>query len=353
MNNTEIDAIINSMENIESKNNVIYFLVYDTKNNPRAGIKYIYDSALTLKNNGYNVKLITEDKTYTGVAEWLDEKYLNMEILSLKDDEIKINIEDVLVIPEYYSNILPKLANIKSVKIMLIQQTEYMFETLPIGSRWSDFGFDKCITTTESSKNYIKQYFPEALIHVVPPFIGEEFKKSEMPIKPMIAISCRDRYIDRKIISQFYLKFPQLRWIAFRDMNGMSYSEFAEALSECMVSVWVDDASTFGTFPIESMKCGVPVIGKIPNTKPDWLNEENGIWSYDSNEIVDALGAYVLSWIEGSEIAENFNENMNISQTPFNSEIFNTNVCSVFNSIMSSRVETFKKIINKLKEEEK
>lgn len=351
--NKEIDAIINSMENIESKKNVIYFLVYDTKNNPRAAIKYIYDSALTLKNNGYNVKLITEDKTYTGVSEWLDEKYLDMEILSLKDDEIRINIEDILIIPEYYSNILPKLANIKAVKIMLIQQTEYMFETLPIGSRWSDFGFDKCITTTEASKNYIKQYFPEALIHIVPPFIGEEFKKSEKPIKPMIAISCRDRYIDRKIISQFYLRYPQLRWIAFRDMNSMTYSEFAEALSECMVSVWVDDVSTFGTFPLESMKCNVPVIGKIPNTNPDWLNEGNGIWTNDSNEIVDILGSYVLAWIEGSEISDTFYENMTATQLPYNSEIFTSNALSVYGSIMSSRIETFKKIINKIKEEEK
>ena len=66
----------------------------------------------------------------------------------------------------------------------------------------------------------------------------------------------------------------------------MGYDEFATALKECMVSLWVDDESTFGTFPLESMKCGVPVVGKIPDTEPDWLSE-NGMWTYDGNKLVE------------------------------------------------------------------
>jgi hypothetical protein len=349
--NKDIEQIVSSMDNIENKDNVIYFMIYDTKTNPRAAIKYIYDMALTLKENGYNAKLIAEDKTYGGVEAWLGDTYKDIEILSLKD-QIRINIEDVIVVPEYYSNTMESLRHIKSIKVILLQQTEYMFETLPVGSRWSDFNFDKCITTTDTSKNYIKEYFPEALTYVVPPFIGDNFKKTDKPVKPFIAISCRDKMNDRKIISQFYLKYPQLRWVAFKEMNGLTYEEFAENLSECMVSVWVDEDSAFGTFPLESMKCGVPVIGKIPNINPEWLTEENGIWVYDTNEIVDILGSYVLNWIEGHEIAENFVDSVKSTYLPYNKEVFVSNVLAVFNSLLSARIETLKKLINKLKEEE-
>lgn len=349
--NKNIEQIVSSMDNIENKTNVIYFMVYDTKSNPRAAIKYIYDMALVLKENGYDAKLIVEDKSYSGVESWLGDSYKGIEILSIKD-EIKINIEDVIVVPEYYSNTLENLINIKSVKVLLLQQTEYMFETLPIGSRWSDFGFDKCITTSDVSKNYIREYFPETLVHVIPPFIGEIFKKTDNPTKPFIAISSRDKKDDRKIISQFYLKFPQLRWVAFKEMNGLTYEEFAENLNECMVSVWIDEDSAFGTFPLESMKCGVPVIGKIPNIQPEWLNEENGMWTYDTNEIVDILGSYVLNWIEGHEISDTFIDKVKSSFQPYNKEVFTSNVLTVFNSLMSSRIETLKNLINKLKENE-
>ena len=68
-------------------------------------------------------------------------------------------------------------------------------------------------------------------------------------------------------------------------MRGLSEQEFAETLKECFLSVWIDDESGFGTFPLESMASGVPVMGKIPNLQPEWMKEENGIWVDDKNLI--------------------------------------------------------------------
>ncbi len=348
---SNIEKLESSLSRMENKENVIYFLTYDTKNNARAAVKNIYDMVLALKENGYNAKILVEDKTYGGVDSWLGEEYNSLEVVSIKEDKVEIKIEDVIVVPEHYSNVLPQLSNIKSVKIMLIQQKDYMFETLPIGSRWTDYGFDKCITTTESSKKYIKEYFPEVLSHLNPPFIGDNFKESDKPLKPYVAISCRDRLVHRRIISEFYLKYPQLRWITFRDMVQMSYDEFADNLRECMVSVWVDDESTFGTFPLESMKSGVPVIGKIPNTEPDWLSE-NGLWTYDSNKIVEILGTFILAWLEGVEITSEVKEKMKLTVLPFNKEVHNNNTLAIFNSFVSIRKESIKNAIEKLKVEE-
>ena len=155
MNKENIEKLETLLERLINKDNTIYFLTYDTKNNPRASVKYIYDLALTLKNSGANAKIIVEDKSYSGVNHWLGDTYNSLEVKSIKDDKVEINNDDILIIPEYYSNVLEQLKSIRCMKIMLVQQMEYVFETLPIGSRWSDYDIYTAITTTESAKKYI------------------------------------------------------------------------------------------------------------------------------------------------------------------------------------------------------
>lgn len=346
-----IEKLEEALSRLHSKENNIYFLTYDTRNNARASIKHIYDMALTLKQNGHKSNILVEDKTYTGVESWLGDTYKELPVVSIKEDKIELKIDDVLVVPEYFSNALEQLTNIKCIKVMLVQQKDFMFETLSIGSRWSDYGFDRIITTTESAKKYISDIFPESLVFVIPPIIGDNFKPIELPLKPYVAISCRDRVVHRRLISQFYLKFPQLRWITFKDMVQMSYDEFATNLKECMVSVWVDNESTFGTFPLESMKCGIPVIGKIPETEPDWL-DENGMWTYDTNKVIEILGSYILAWIEGVELEEEVTAKMKDTLLPYETSITQNSINSIFGSLINKRIESIENALEKLKQEQ-
>jgi hypothetical protein len=192
MSNIEnIEKLESALGKLESSQNVVYFLTYDTRNNARASIKHIYDLAKTLKENGTKTKILVEDKTYAGVESWLGDTYKDIEVVSIKDDKPVINIEDILVIPEYYSNALQQLSNIRCVKVMLVQQKDYIFENLPIGSRWSDYGIDRVITTTEASKKYIMEYFPESLVFIIPPIIEDIFTPLNLPAKPYVAINCR------------------------------------------------------------------------------------------------------------------------------------------------------------------
>lgn len=350
MNNkqTTIETLESALSRLTNKESVIYFLAYDTKSNARAAIKHIYDMALVLKEAGFNSKILVEDDSYTGVKGWLGDSYDALPIVPIKNDNAEIRIDDIIIVPEVYSNILPQLSNVKCIKIMLVQQKDYVFETLAIGSRWTQFGFDRCITTTEATQRYIQNYFPDTFVHIIPPYIGDNFSPNGKPLKPYIAISCRDRSIQRKIISEFYLKFPQLRWITFRDMVQMSYFEFSEALKECMVSVWVDDESTFGTFPLESMKCGVPVIGKVPYNVPEWMGE-NGFWTHEIDKISEIIGTYTLAWIDGIEMKSEVKEKMKNTVLPYTKEIHNESTLSIFNTLISQRIEQIKSNIEYVK----
>jgi hypothetical protein len=339
-----IEILSNSLEKLQEKENVIYFLVYDTKGNQRASVKYISDMALVLKNNGYNVKLLAEDNTYEGESYWLGNRYDSLDILSIKDDKVLINVEDVIVIPEYYSNALEKLANIKAIKVILIQQMDYVFETLPIGSRWSDFGFDKCITTNKNTKEYLLNIFNESIIYINPPFIGDNFKASEKPKKPFIAICVRDRSLHRKIISEFYLKYPNLRWISFKDMINMTYEEFSDSLRECAVSLWVDNESTFGTFPLESIKSNVPVIGLLPDNKAEWIETNSCIWVDNKNNLSTILGNFMKQWVMGNDFDELITP---ITYSLYTEENFTNSTLSIFNSLYNIRIQSIKDIIEK------
>jgi hypothetical protein len=130
----------------------------------------------------------------------------------------------------------------------------------------------------------------------------------------------------------------------------MSYQEFSDVLRECMVSVWIDNESTFGTFPLESMKSNVPIVGKVPFTDPEWLSD-NGFWTYDENKISEILGTYVLAWIEGSELTNEVKEKMKISPTPYNKPFHNQSTLSIFNTLIAQRIELIKNNLEKVKSE--
>jgi glycosyltransferase involved in cell wall biosynthesis len=348
---SNIENLESALGRLKTNDSVVYFLTYDTKTTPRAAIKHIYDIALTLRQSNVDAKILAEDSNYTGVSTWLSDKYKDIPVVTIKDDKINIGVDDTIVVPEYYSNALQQLASIKCIKVMLIQQKDYIFENLPIGSRWSDYGFDRVITTTEASKKYIMDIFPESLVFLIPPIIDDIFKPIELPQKPYVAISCRDRNVHRRLISEFYLKFPQLRWITFRDMVNMSYDDFATNLKECMVSLWVDDESTFGTFPLESMKCGVPVVGKVPNTEPEWIGE-NGMWTSDITKINELLGTYILAWVEGIELDEEVKQKINDTLLPYDTLTTKNNIISIFESLKNKRIEALEIALTKLKQEE-
>ena len=86
------------------------------------------------------------------------------------------------------------------------------------------------------------------------------------------------------------------------------------------------------------MKCGVPVIGKVPNLKPDWLTEDNGIWTYDTNGIVDILGQFVQKWLE-DEIPEELYSSMEKTIKEYTEDKFKASVSTVFHEIYDRKTK--------------
>ena len=288
-----ISKIEQSIENLKNKNARVYFFVQDTKGNARASVRYNYQMAYQLKQSGYNSIILHEKPDYYGVSSWLPAEYSELPHRAVEGQNLEISPEDFIIVPEIFGYIMSQISNLPCGKIVLSQAYDHVFETLNPGQSWPMLGFNKCITTSEKQKEYLSNTMRGVSYDILEPYISNVFEKSKFPAKPTIAISSREQRDSVNIIKSFYQKFPQFRWVTFRDMRNLSEEEFANNLKESMLSVWVDSTSSFGTFPLESMKLGVAVIGKVPNLKPEWLSEENGIWTYQFNDIVDVWIAWL------------------------------------------------------------
>jgi len=130
-------------------------------------------------------------------------------------------------------------------------------------------------------------------------------------------------------------------------MRGMSVSEFAKNLKECFMSVWVDETSAFGTFPLESMKSKVPVLGLTPNIVPEWMNEDNGLWINNKNQIVDIVADFLQNWLE-----DNINQNLFVEMQATvdklsSEETFNEKTTNLFDVYRMTRLNSFTEQLNK------
>ena len=182
---------------------------------------------------------------------------------------------------------------------------------------------------------------------VIEPTISNHFKKQEFPPKTIISIHTRDQRDTVNFIKSFYAKFPQYRWITFRDMRGLSVEQFANGMKESFVSVWIDQTSGFGTFPLESMKMGIPVIGLVPNMVPEWMNEDNGIWINNQNMLLDVVADYIQNWLEDNINPELYKDMVKTSEKFSNKENFDNKVIEVFDRWLQTRLESFEEQLNK------
>jgi len=348
MDQDTIKKVELSIQKLEEKTSRIYLMVQDTKGNAKAGIRLVYQMALTLKNNGYNPIILHESNDYTGVSEWMGEEYMELPHQSIEGQNLQISPEDFVIVPELYGHVMEQIKNLPCGKIVMCQAYDYMLETIQPGVNWAMNGFLKGITTNETQKEYIQSIMKNTSLDVITPFIPEIFTKKTIPAKPIIGIHTRDQRDTAKIIKSFYLKYPQFRWVTFRDMRGLSQKEFVENLQESFVSVWVDDISGFGTFPIESMACGTPVIGKVPNMKPEWMSDTNGVWTYELNNMVDIIAEYTQNWLEDNISEQLYDGGLETASTYQNKEDFESQVISTFDSYLSIRKQNFETQLERL-----
>ena len=349
-----IEKLKESLSKLETKDFQILFLTPDVKGTPRASIAEIYNHVKELINLGYKASILHEKNDYTKVGPWLGEEYDNLPHSSIEEvgGQLKVGPQDFMIIPELFGNVLQQIEKMPCKKIILAQSYDYILDMLPPGASWSTYGVNSFITTTETIKQEINKLFPLTTGYIVNPSIPSYFKNEDKLKKPIIAIMCRDDRTTSKIVKSFYLKYPLYSFVTFRDIKNMSREDLAGVLNDYFLSVWVDETSSFGTFPVESMKCGTPVIGKVPMIQPEWISEKNGVWLFDELQIPEAIAIFCKNFFEDLEDTELLNE-MKTIESKYSEKEQAKQIKEVYSQIFTDRISELKTNIQRLGEENK
>lgn len=356
-------------DKLTNKEFSLYFFTLDTKGNPTAGIANIYEHVKLLNELGYNAVILHEKDDYKlykddnglGIADWLGEGYAKLPHMSIEGQKLNVGPNDFIIIPEVFSNIMDQVKGFPCKKIVLSQSYDYLLELLPVGKRWNvDYGFNEVITTSEKQARYISSLFPSIVTHVIPVSIPSYFKPSEKPKIPLIAINTRHQTDAAKIAKSFYLQFPVYKWVSFKELRGLPREQFATELGKACLAVWIDDSSGFGTFPLEAMQSGTPVIGKMPNMIPEWMEtmdaegnlsiKNNGVWTNTTIGIPDLIATYIKVWLEDSVPSELLNA-MEASNGQYTESKQKETLEKVYAGILENRKAEIKNLTTKLEEE--
>lgn len=361
----KVEQLKEFVQKLDNKDFSLYFFTLDTKGNPTAGIANIYEHVKLLNELGYKASILHEKNDYKltgdengmGIADWLGEEYAKLPHVSIERQNLNISPVDFIIIPEIFSTIMDQVKGFPCRKVVLSQSYDYLLELLPIGKRWDlDYGFYHVVTTSDRQANYLRNHFPMVRTYTVPVSIPSYFKPNDKPKIPVISILTRNQGDAAKIAKSFYLQYPIYKWVTFKELRGLSRKQFAEELAKSCLAVWVDDSSGFGTFPIEAIECGTPVIGKIPNLVPEWMEtkdengnsviKNNGVWTNTTLNIPELIATYMKVWFEDS-IPADLTQTMKESCGDYTPEKQKNAVTNVYNQLIQERKEEFNNMLAK------
>lgn len=307
-----IEILEKEIDKFSKKDFKVFFFVIDSENNPSGFLTYIYETALTLHNMGYNVNMLHQAENFVGVGEWLGEKYAMLPHLNIEKDNVSISPSDFLFIPEIYSSVMSQTKNLPCKRIAILQNHRYMTKYIPAGTKWSDMGVYDAVVTSETLANRLKVNQPNIKTEIVRPSISEHFKNKKDK-KIIINVVGQNEEDINHTVKQFVWQYPTLNWVCIRQIGGESKENFAQDINEGAITVWLDTKTDFGYTPIEAMKAGNIVIGKIPETIPEWLMGEdmlkdNGLWFNNDDESPKLIAAAVRAFINDEVPNEMFDE---------------------------------------------
>lgn len=318
---TVIERIQSEIEKIDKKESNVYFFVIDTKGNPSGSLGYIYNLAMVLSKNGYNVGMLYQEEEFIGVGEWLGESFAALPHYDISDGDVSVSASDILFIPEIFSNIMMQTKKLPCKRIAIMQNYDFVLEQMPISAQWGDLGIMEAITNTDENAEHIKDIFPYVKTTTVSPFIENIFGETSEPKQMIINVVCKEQRDINRIIKPFYWKYPMYKWVSFRDLRGFPKEYYSKLLREGAITVWVDDDTNFGYSALEAMKSGSIVIAKTPNENQSWMNGEDEntlsnccVWFENFHDLHKILASVVRAWVTDnvpSEIAEAAKETVN------------------------------------------
>jgi hypothetical protein len=356
------DKLIEIFTNIENKSFNVYLYVPSIPETVYSmAVEEIYNICYFLRKNNYNAFLITgedeKEATYN-VPSYLSEELKNLPHLSPKKDNINVTPSDVLIVPEFFVNVMHQIsdAKIQCERIVLCQSQTYMLDSLPPNHAWAAWGFNTVLTTSEELKSFIQRNSRiNYNIQTYSIGIPDYFKPKRIK-KPIIMYFSREDAHIKRLSKIFFMKYPELAWVLFERVQGgenfLTREKLAEKMGEIPALLWLDKDAGFGTLPLEAMKSGAIVVGLLPEFDKEYTKvDDTAIWSSSLEVLAEQLGIVIKEWL-ADNIPTNVYENMMTVASKYTVENHEKTLVSAFSNILEARKTLINQILENTNENE-
>lgn len=377
---TVLGRIQNEIEKLDNKDFTLYFFVIDSKNVPNGKLAYTYEMAYSLHELGYNVCMLyslenelnerqikkmkannaydkLDEQIFCGVEDWMGEEYSTLPHLNIaKENAWSVSPSDFLFIPEAFSEImrLTYIKHIPCARYVILQNFDYVTDTIPFNIQWSHFGIRDCIATTELQSDMIKEVMPYVNTKILNPHIPNYFRKPVEPKKLIVNVISKKQSDVKRLIKTFYWKYPVYSFISFKDLRGMSRTHYADMLKEGAITVWIDEDTPFGYGALEAMRCNNVVVAKVPKLIQEWMTDkdddgvvlkDNAIWFDDMRTLPDILAKVIGSWMQ-DEIPETIYKEMDETNEKYTKSDWDKNIANLITELIENRKKEFETLKN-------
>ncbi len=359
----KIEKIKEALLKIENKESKFLFCVPETPT-PTASVYEIYFHANAVKKMGHKVVMLTEKDDYE-IPKWIENELTQVDHVPMNNNKLSVGPEDVMVIPDVFSNVMEQTKNLPCVRVGLLQSVDYMINALVPGTDWRAFGIMDIITTSTTIKEFVEAFYGmnKFNVQVYNPSVPDYFKRSDAPQQPVISIVGRNPNEIAKIVKLFFAKYPQYAWVTFDPLltkskppQPMRRKDYAERLRGNFAAVWVDRLASWGTFPLECMKSGVVPIGVIPDITPEYLlvrdengvatkmKEMSGVWTDSFYDIPVLIGEAIVKFLDDN-IGDDLYDSMEKIASEFTAEKAESELVTAYGNLLNERKEVFQKAI--------
>ena len=366
-NEIRINSISEITKDIENKKNRYIFYCPDIALvNPL--LKIVYETALEVKNAGYNVVMLHEMNGFK--AKWLydsndysDYKKLPVEYIINKSSKkskkqsnlYSFKVSDTLIVTDAYQDMLENILSEESLKLVqkIVLVTGYMgLSSLNPGMTYEKLNVNGLIFYDANIKDdYSKLFFTNNYLADNYP-VSKGFNRGIINSKnvyPVIGItSIGNNEKAQQLINVFYNKYPSLNVFTFKTISRDTIDMFIDDVNSCAAVVILDKNIVTKQMVYEFLNIGVPSI--IPKRREFLDNKvitENFIVEDDIFEIAEQIAKYCNYWITTStkdikNDMTNLADELDLNKRT--TKDFGDTIVSIFNELQNNRKEMFEKM---------
>lgn len=346
--------INNIISNIKNKKSILYFLVSDSKNIPNAIMFNTYTLAKTLKDLGYNTKMVYQSNIenegeFIGVGEWLGREYANLEHLDIAETEITFTPSDFIFVPEVLYFFIDELHHYKVTSdiILISNNINSLFSTLEPGQPLSINKVKAVISFSEENTKIVKELlnYDDVQYYTINNFISDDFdnKKPISEKELTVSINSKNEKFVKNVINAFYTLAPNYNFISFSVLANMPYKDYVEKVNSSRFIVWEDVDSVSLNSLKECLSSNSIILAVPTHFESELYEEQTVVWCNNPFDIAVRLKSLITISInkEDQFLLDK------IENRPSYKVDFANSVLDTFNNISSNRIDKLNTLISK------